>query len=56
MRHAAPRGNTLDQRLNRAGQLVFACIAYAVAGLATGLTALGATLAIWALWQWMGVN
>lgn len=56
MRHAAPRSSTLDQRLNRAGQLVFAAVAYAIAGLATGLITLGSTLTIWGLWQWMGVN
>lgn len=56
MRHAAPHGNTLDRRLNRAGQLVFAGIAYAIAGLSTCLVTLGAALAIWGLWQWMGVN
>lgn len=52
MRHAAPRNNILD----RAGELVFAGIAYAVAGLATGLITLGSALAFWGLWQWLGVN
>lgn len=56
MRHAAPRNNTLDRRLNRAGQLVFAAAAYAIAGLAAGLITTGSALAIWSLWQWMGVN
>lgn len=56
MRHAAPRSNTPDQRLNRAGQLVFAAAAYAIAGLAAGLITLGSALTIWSLWQWMGVN
>lgn len=56
MRHAAPRNSILDRRLNRAGELVFAGIAYAVAGLATSLIALAGTLAIWGLWQWLGVN
>lgn len=55
MRHAAPRTN-LDWKLNRAGELVFAGIAYAIAGLATGLITLGSALAIWGLWQWLGVN
>lgn len=55
MRHAAPTVNT-DRKLNRAGQLIFAGIAYAIAGLATGLTTLGAALTIWGLWQWLGVN
>lgn len=56
MRHAAPRTSRLDRRLNRAGELVFAGIAYAIAGLATGLIALGSALTIWGLWQWLGVN
>lgn len=56
MRHAAPRNNALDRRLNRAGEVIFASIAYAVAGLAVGLVTLGAALTIWGLWQWMGVN
>lgn len=55
MRHAAPAVST-DRKLNRAGQLVFAGIAYAIAGLAAGLTTLAATLAVWGLWQWLGVN
>lgn len=55
MRHAAPplRG---DRKLNRAGQLVFAGIAYAIAGLTTGLIALGSAITIWGLWQWLEVN
>jgi hypothetical protein len=56
MRHAAPRNNTLDRHLNRAGELIFAGIAYAIAGLATGLIVLGAALTTWGFWQWLGVN
>ena len=56
MRHAAPRTSHLDQKLNRAGELVFAGIAYALAGLSTGLVTLGSALAVWGLWQWLGVN
>lgn len=56
MRHAAPRSNTPDRRLSRAGQLVFGAVAYAIAGLAACLISLGSALAIWGLWQWMGVN
>lgn len=56
MRHAAPHGNSIDHRLNRAGEIVFAGIAYAIAGLATGLITLGSALAVWGLWQWLGVN
>ena len=55
MRHAATTNN-IDRKLNRAGQLVFAGIAYAIAGLSTCLVTLGAGLAIWGLWQWLGVN
>lgn len=56
MRHAAPHSSTLDRRLTRAGEVVFAGIAYAIAGLATGLITLGSALAVWGLWQWLGVN
>lgn len=56
MRHAAPKNSTLDRKLNRAGQLIFAGIAYAIAGLIAGLTTLGSALTIWDLWQWLGVN
>lgn len=56
MRHAAPRNNSLDRRLDRAGELAFAGVAYAIAGLATALAVLGGALAIWGLWQWLGVN
>lgn len=56
MRHAAPRAGRRDRRLNHAGELVFAGIAYAIAGLATGLVTLGSALAVWGLWQWLGVN
>lgn len=54
MRHAAP--TNIDRKLNRAGQLAFAGIAYAIASLAVGLTTLGSALAIWGLWQQLGVN
>nr|DAF98677.1 MAG TPA: DNA cytosine methyltransferase [Siphoviridae sp. ctgaU3] len=56
MRHAAPHSNTLDRRLNRAGQLVFGAVAYTIVGLAACFIALGSALAVWAFWQWMGVN
>lgn len=56
MRHAAPRNNHLDRRLNRAGELIFAGIAYAIAGLTAGLITLGSALVIWGLWQQLGVN
>lgn len=53
MRHAAP---TARRPLSRAAQLTLAAITYTTAGLATGLIALGATLAVWGLWQWLEVN
>nr|DAO02367.1 MAG TPA: hypothetical protein [Caudoviricetes sp.] len=56
MRHAAARNISPDRRLDRAGELIFAGIAYAIAGLATGFITLGSALAIWGLWQWLGVN
>lgn len=56
MRHASPRNSSLDRHLNRAGELIFAGVAYAIAGLATGLITLGAAVTIWGLWQWLGVN
>lgn len=56
MRHAAPHSNSLDRRLDRVGELIFAGIAYAIASLAAGLVTLGSALAIWGLWQWLGVN
>ena len=56
MRHAAPRNSTLDRRLNRAGELIFAGVAYAIALAAAGLSTLGSALAVWGLWQWLGVN
>lgn len=55
MRHAAPAAST-DRKLNRAGQLVFAGIAYTIAGLTAGLATIGSALAIWGLWQWLGVS
>lgn len=56
MRHAAPRNNTLDRHLNRAEELAFAGIAYVIAFASTGLITLGAALAVWGLWQRLGVN
>ena len=56
MRHAAPHSSALDRRLNRAGELIFAGVAYVIAFAAVALITLGSALAIWELWQWMGVN
>ena len=55
MRHAATTTST-DRKLNRTGQLIFAGIAYAIAGLSACLITLASALAIWGLWQWLGVN
>nr|DAV35129.1 MAG TPA: hypothetical protein [Caudoviricetes sp.] len=55
MRHAAST-TSIDRKLNRAGQLIFAAVAYAIAGLAASLITLAAALTIWGLWQWLGVN
>ena len=56
MRHAAPRNDSLDRRLNRAGELIFAGVAYAIAFASTALITLGSALAVWGLWQWLGVS
>lgn len=56
MRHAAPRSSTPDRHLNRAGQLIFAGIAYTIASAGTALVTLGTALTIWGLWQWLGVD
>ena len=53
MRHAAP---ATQQPLSRTAQLTFAALAYTIAGLSTCLITLAATLTIWGLWQWLGVN
>ena len=53
MRHAAP---VMQRPLGRAAQLTFAALTYAIAGMSTCLIALAAVLAVWGLWQWLGVN
>ena len=55
MRHAAPTAST-DRKLNRACQLGFAVIVYTIAAITAGSATLGSALAIWGLWQWLGVN
>lgn len=55
MRHAAPHAAP-RRTLGRAPQIALGVIAYAIAGLSTCLIALGATLTLWGLWQWLGVN
>lgn len=56
MRHAAPRNNTTDRRLNRAGELIFAGIAYVISFAACSLITLGVALTVWGFWQWLGVD
>lgn len=53
MRHAAP---ARQQHLSRAAQLALAAVTYTIAGLSACLITLGSTLAVWGLWQWLGVN
>lgn len=55
MRHAAPRPAARGH-LGRAAQLTLGVLAYATASLAGALITLGTALAIWGLWQWLGVN
>lgn len=55
MRHAAPR--TAPRRTpGRAAQIALGAAAYAIAGLSACLITLGSALALWGLWQWLGVN
>lgn len=56
MRHAAPHNSILDRRLDRAGELIFAGIAYTIAFATVALVTLGAAVGIWSLWQWLGVD
>lgn len=53
MRHAAP---TNRRPLGRAGQLALAAAVYTTAGLTVTLVTLSSALAIWGLWQWLGVS
>lgn len=53
MRHAAPARR---QPCSRPAQLALAVIAYTIAALAAGLATLTGCLAVWGLWQWMGVS
>lgn len=55
MRHAANQP-TARRPLSRAAQVTLGAAAYAIAGMSTCLTTLGAAIAIWGLWQWLGVN
>lgn len=47
---------TARRPLRRAAEIAAGVVAYAIAGLSTCLITLGSTLAIWGLWQWLGVN
>lgn len=55
MRHAAPR-TASDRKLSRGAQLTLGAALYAIVGLSVCTIALTATLALWSLWQWLGVN
>lgn len=55
MRHAAPN-TTPGRPAGRAAQVALGAIIYATAGLSACLITLGSALAIWGLWQWLGVN
>ena len=54
MRHAAPTPTAGPA--GRAAQLALGALTYAIAGLSACLITLGAALAVWGLWQWLGVN
>lgn len=55
MRHAAPR-TTSDRKLSRATQTALGAAIYAIAALSVCAITLAATLALWGLWLWLGVN
>ena len=55
MRHAAPSAAP-RRTLGRAAQVALGAITYAAAGLSTCLITLGSALALWGLWQWLGVD
>lgn len=55
MRHAAPRPAP-GRTLSRAAQVALGAIVHAIAGLSACLVTLGSVLAVWGLWQWLGVN
>lgn len=55
MRHAAP-STTPARPASRAAQFALGVVTYAIAGLSTCLITLGSALAVWGLWQWLGVN
>lgn len=55
MRHAAPH-TTSGRRLSRAAQITLGAAIYTIAGLAACTITLTAAVALWNLWQWLGVN
>ena len=55
MRHAAHK-TAGNHNPGRAAQIALGAAIYAIAGLAACTTTLGAFLALWGLWQWLGVN
>lgn len=56
MRHAADRNSGPNPRPTRTREIALAGAIYSIAFLATGLVTLGSALAVWGLWQWLGVN
>lgn len=55
MRHAAPR-TARDRKPVRAAQIILGAAIYAIAALSACTITLTATLSLWTLWQWLGVN
>lgn len=55
MRHAAPH-TASDRKLSLAAQLTLGAALYAIAGLSVCTTTVAAALALWYLWQLLGVN
>lgn len=55
MRHASPR-TARGRKPSRAARIALGAIVYAIACLSACAIFLTATLALWSLWQWLGVN
>lgn len=55
MRHAAPR-TASGHKLGRAAQIILGAALHAIIGLSVCIITLTAALALWSLWQWLGVN
>lgn len=55
MRHAAPH-TASNRKLSRAAQAAVGAAVYIIVGLSVCTITLTAALALWSLWQWLGVN